>query len=167
MITDIDSINPADHRKACPTNTANAETSNSTLLNWLPKKKLISDLIICFDKDKFDSDFIRTAYQIKENDSDYVARSLEEAIINRNKTFFNSVYKLDGADKIVKDSFSLLKGKDLNAISPYDLAPASIEKTNFTFDLMVFNESKTKCKWGVPKYIEEGLVWLANNEIEK
>jgi predicted ATP-dependent endonuclease of OLD family len=167
VITDIDSINPADHRKACPTDTANSETSNSTLLNWLPKKKLIIDLISCPDKDKFDSDLIRAAYQIKENDSDYVARSLEEAIINRNKTFFNSTYKLDGVDKIVKDSFSLLKGKDLNAGNPYELAPASSEKTDFTFDLMVFNEIETKCKWGVPKYIEEGLVWLAKNEITK
>jgi predicted ATP-dependent endonuclease of OLD family len=167
VITDIDSINPAEDRKACPTDTANAETSNSTLLNWLPKKKLISDLISCPDKDKFDSDLIRVAYQIKENGSEYVARSLEEAIINRNKKFFSSTYQKDGSDKIVNDSFSLLKGKDLNAISPYDLSPAPSKKTDFTFELMVFNESETKLKWNVPKYIEEGLVWLANNEIAK
>lgn len=166
VITDIDSISPADNRKACPTNTANAETSNSTLLNWLPKKKLINELIICPDKDKFDSDLIRIAYQIKENDLDYVARSLEEAIINRNKVFFNSTYKLEEIDNIVKDSFSLLKGKDLN-VSPYDLAPASGEKIDFTFDLMIFNEGDTKLKWDVPKYIEEGLVWLAKNENAK
>ena len=167
VITDIDSINPADHRKACPTDTADSETSNSTLLNWLPKKKLINDLINCPEQDKFDSDLIRAAYQIKENGSEYVARSLEEALINRNKNFFNSTYQKDGADEVVKNSFSLLKGKDLNTVSPYDLAPASSEKTNFTFDLMVFNESEAKLKWDVPKYIEEGLVWLANNEIVK
>jgi len=166
VITDIDSINPADNRKACPTDTANAETSNSTLLNWLPKQKLITDLINCSDKNKYDSDLIRVAYQIKENDSDYVARSLEDAVINRNKIFFNSTYQKDGSDKLVKDSFSLLKSKDLS-ISPYELAPKSGEKTDFTFDLMVFNEVETKLSWNVPKYIEEGLVWLANNEIAK
>jgi hypothetical protein len=133
----------------------------------LPKKKLITDLIVCPNKDKFDSDLIRAAYQIKENGSEYVARSLEEAIINRNKNFFNSTYQKDGADEIVKNSFSLLKGKDLDASNPYELAPASNEKTDFTFDLMIFNESETNCKWDVPKYIEEGLVWLANNEIAK
>lgn len=164
VITDIDSINPADSRKACPTNTVNAETSNSTLLNWLPKKKLISDLINSPEGDKFDSDLIRVAYQIKEDGSEYTARSLEEAIINRNKTFFNSTYKLEEIDKSIKDSFSLLKGKDLNT-SPYELAPASGEKTDFTFDLMVFNETESKTKWEVPKYIEEGLAWLAKNEI--
>ncbi len=163
VITDIDSINPADNRKACPTDTANAETSNSTLLNWLPQKKLISDLINCPEKDKFDSDFIQVAYQIKENGSDYVARSLEEAIINRNKVFLKSTYNLAGSNKHVKDSFSLLKEEDLDK-SPYELAPASNKKTDFTFDLMVFNESEAKLKWDVPKYIEGGLMWLAKNE---
>jgi len=166
VITDIDSVNPADSRKTCPTDTADAVTSNSTLLNWLPKKKLISDLITCSDKDKFDTDLIRVAYQSKEDDSVYVARSLEEAIINRNKTFFITKYEVEDAEKSVQDSFSLLKGKDLNN-KPYDLAPASGEKIDFTFDLMTFNEIETKQSWNVPKYIEEGLVWLANNEIAK
>lgn len=166
LITDIDSVDPSDSRKTCPTDTANAVTSNSTLLNWLPKKKLISDLIACTDKEKFDTDLIRVAYQIKEDDSTYVARSLEEAIVNRNKTFFNSKYKVEEVDKSVQDSFSLLKGKDPTS-KPYDLAPASGEKTDFTFDLMTFNETETQLEWKVPKYIEEGLMWLANNEIAK
>ena len=164
VITDIDSIDPADNREACPTTTVNAETSNSTLLNWVPKKKLISDLIDCPENDKFDSNLIRVAYQIKENGSEYVARSLEEAIINKNKAFFSSMYKIEDEDKMVKESFSLLKNKDLD-LSPYKLAPNSNKKTDFTFDLMVFNEGETELKWDVPKYIEEGLVWLVKNEI--
>lgn len=164
VITDIDSVNPEDSRKTCPTNTPNAKTSNSTLINWLPKKRLVSDLNNCPEKDKFDTELIRVTYQIKENDSEYVARSLEEAIINKNKTFFSSTYKLGEVDKLVKDSFTLLKDEDLNK-SPYELAPASGEKTDFTFDLMTFNEKETKLYWNVPKYIEEGLVWLVKNEI--
>lgn len=164
VITDIDSVNPEDSRKACPTATENAKTSNSTLINWLPKKRIISDLIDCPENDKYDSELIRVAYQIKEDGSEYVARSLEEAIINKNKTFFSSTYKLEEVDKLVKDSFALLKGEDLNK-SPYELAPASGEKTDFTFDLMTFNEKEAKLNWNVPKYIEEGLVWLAKNEI--
>jgi predicted ATP-dependent endonuclease of OLD family len=164
VITDIDSVNPEDSRRTCPTNTPNAKTSNSTLINWLPKKRLISDLNNCPEKDKFDTELIRVAYQIKEDDSEYVARSLEEAIINKNKIFFSSTYKLGEVDKLVKDSFTLLKDEDLNK-SPYELAPASGEKTDFTFDLMTFNEKETKLNWNVPKYIEEGLVWLVKNEI--
>lgn len=164
VITDIDSVNPEDSRRTCPTHTPNAKTSNSTLINWLPKKRLISDLNNCPEKDKFDTELIRVAYQIKEDDSEYVARSLEEAIINKNKIFFSSTYKLGEVDKLVKDSFTLLKDEDLNK-SPYELAPASGEKTDFTFDLMTFNEKETKLNWNVPKYIEEGLVWLVKNEI--
>lgn len=164
VITDIDSVNPEDSRRTCPTNTPNAKTSNSTLINWLPKKRLISDLNNCPEKDKFDTELIRVTYQIKEDDSEYVARSLEEAIINKNKIFFSSTYKLGEVDKLVKDSFTLLKDEDLNK-SPYELAPASGEKTDFTFDLMTFNEKETKLNWNVPKYIEEGLVWLVKNEI--
>ncbi|MEN9302974.1 MAG: hypothetical protein RL264_1403 [Bacteroidota bacterium] len=167
VITDIDSVNPSDSRKACQTDTAEAETSNSTLLNWLPKKKLISELISCTDNDKFDTYLIRVAYQCKEDSSTYVARSLEEAIINRNKDFFASKYKIEEDEKLVQDSFYLLKGKDIAKSLPYNLAPASGEKTDFTFDLMTFNETETKLEWKVPKYIEEGLVWLANNEIAK
>lgn len=167
VITDIDSVNPSDSRKACQTDTANAETSNSTLLNWLPKKKLIIELISCTDKDKFDTDLIRVTYQCKEDSSTYVARSLEEAIINRNKDFFASKYKIEEDEKLVQDSFNLLKGKDIAKSQPYNLAPASGEKTDFTFDLMTFSETETKLEWKVPKYIEEGLMWLANNEIAK
>ena len=32
---------------------------------------------------------------------------------------------------------------------------------------MTFNENETKLNWNVPEYIEEGLVWLAKNEIEE
>ncbi|WP_298152207.1 AAA family ATPase [Flavobacterium sp.] len=164
VITDIDSVDPANNRTACATNTLNAQTSNSTLIHWLPKKSLISEIIACDVKDKFDGNFIRVAYQSNEDGSDYVARSLEEAIINKNVAFFKSTYKseMDDTDLNVKDSFVLLTGKDLNS-TPYDLAPNSKEKTNFTFDLMVFNETKSGLLWSVPNYIKEGLEWLANN----
>lgn len=165
VITDIDSVNPADSRRACQTDTENAVTSNSTLLNWLPKKKLISELITCSEKDKFDTDLIRVAYQINENTSAYVARSLEEAIINRNKDFFTAKYIIEGVEKSVQDSFSKLIGKDVTKSSPDQLAPNSKEKTDFTFDLITFNETEARLNWNVPKYIEEGLVWLANNVI--
>lgn len=165
IITDIDSVNPADSRRACQTATENAVTSNSTLLNWLPKKKLISELIACSEKDKFDTDLIRVAYQIKEDTSTYVARSLEEAIINRNKDFFTAKYIIEGVEKSVQDSFSKLIDKDVTKSSPDLLAPNSKEKTDFTFDLITFNETEARLNWNVPKYIEEGLVWLANNVI--
>ena len=42
--------------------------------------------------------------------------------------------------------------------------PSSKQKTDFTFDLMTFDEVTSKLIWKVPKYIKEGLVWLSNND---
>lgn len=164
IITDIDSVIEVEKvnkngkkqiiKKTCPTSESKSETSNSTLLNWLPKKTLISDLIDCNEKDKFDSELIRVAYQIKEESSKYVARSLEEAILNINKPFFIAH----------KNKFKLRNKKLCNDLkyNPYKLVPESKEKINFTFGLMTINKD-----WKVPKYIEEGLIWLSKNENNK
>ncbi len=162
VITDIDSVDPNNERKSCPTDIPNAETSNSTLLTWIPKKRKIMDLINCDEKDKYDSDFIRVSYQVNEQGSVYVARSLEEAIINKNINFFKASYTTDEGIIEVKNKFKLLKGKDLTQC-PYLLGPSSTQKTDFTFDLMTFNEDESNLEWQVPRYIEEGLVWLADN----
>jgi len=163
IITDIDSVIGVEKKnkkgkkqiikKTCPTAKSDSETCNYTLKNWLPKKTSISDLIACDEKDKFDSELIRVAYQIKEESSDYVARSLEEAILNANKSFFIQH----------KDKFELKKKlcNDLE-YNPYKLAPVKSEKINFTFKLMTNEE-----QWKVPKYIEEGLIWLSKNENNK
>jgi predicted ATP-dependent endonuclease of OLD family len=164
IITDIDSVIGVEKenkngkiikkKQTCPTSESKSETSNHTLLNWLPKKTLISDLIDCNEEDKFDSELIRVAYQIKEESSKYVARSLEEAILNVNKSFFIAH----------KDKFKIRNKKLCNDLkyNPYKLAPKSKEKINFTFGLMTINED-----WKVPKYIEEGLIWLSKNENNK
>lgn len=170
VITDIDSVNPTNKRKSCPTNEINSVTCNATLKNWIPKKEMIEDLKVCSEIEKFDGDLIRVAYQIKESDENtYVARSLEEAIINRNLDFFKNNYNItndEGIDIIinVKSEFDLLKNEDIeNNPNIYELSPNSNEKSQFTFDLMTFSEEETGLKWEVPLYIKEGLEWLANN----
>src|SRR5699024_320902 len=118
---------------------------------------------------------IRVAYQIEEDNGNglkrFVARSLENAIINRNQVFFKSIYKLNGNDRRVCEDFSYKKLQDLNELINLDIdknqsevEPSSKQKTNFTFDLMTFDEKNTGISWFVPKYIKEGLEWLAMNE---
>jgi len=168
IITDIDSVNPTSRRQSCPVSTPNAVTSNTTLKNWIPKKEAIVDLNACSVTDKFDGDLIRVAFQIAEEHNGYIARSLEEAIINKNKVFFKSNYLVTEGEieeiRNVKDAFTLLYDKDMDLL-PADLAPESKEKSNFAFDLMTFDEDATNLKWEVPIYIKEGLEWLANNEV--
>ncbi|MBN8641536.1 MAG: AAA family ATPase [Flavobacteriales bacterium] len=168
IITDIDSVDPAEKRRSCSTSTANSVTCNSTLKDWIPKKENITDLINCFEEEKFEGNLIRVAYQIKESDNDfYVARSLEESIIYKNLDFFKNKFKDNNISEEeilieVKSKFELLKKVNLSGdIDIYKLSPNSDEKSQFTFDLMTFNEEEAGLKWEVPLYIKEGLEWLA------
>lgn len=166
IITDIDSVDaPPPQGNECKTDFENAVTSNSTLTHWIPKKSIISELNECLEENKFDGRLIRVTYQIKESDdNNYVARSLEESIINKNLIFFQSDYLDDGKEKKIKNHFTLLKNKTTLS-DPWHLRPkTSSAKTNFTFDLMTFDEETTQLKWEVPLYIKEGLEWLAKND---
>lgn len=166
IITDIDSVDPINNRKACSTKTIDSVTCNAALKNWIPKKNSISDLNLTKAEEKFDGNFIRLSYQITESDDIfYVARSLEEAILNKNLAFFkNKIKELDGnqilVDVEVKSKFELLKNQNLEGdVDLYELSPNSDEKSQFAFDLMTFKNDELM--WEVPLYITEGLQWLA------
>ncbi|MDM1454882.1 ATP-dependent nuclease [Myroides odoratimimus] len=178
IVTDIDSVDETDN-KSCHVLKLNANTSNPTLSSWLPNKLKISELIELQEKEKLDdSKLIRVAYQIAEDPNEglekFVARSLENAIINRNRAFFRSTYKLletDDTDIDVVKSFSYQKLKSIDDLiyldtnkNQSDVDPSSTQKTNFTFDLMTFDEKSSKLQWYVPKYVKEGLEWLEKND---
>lgn len=166
IITDIDSVSSINGEE-CITSEENAITSNSTLIDWIPKKNTIKDLCECTSEEKFDGEYIMVTYQIKENDEhDYLARSLEEAIINKNLDFFRSnITQENGSIKKIKSFFTLMNShssENLLVKTPWELRPkSSSTKTNFSFDLMTFNEKEIKKNWEVPLYIKEGLEWLA------
>lgn len=169
VITDIDSVDPDNKRKACSTNTLNCVTSNATLKSWIPKKTLINDLNAVKVEDKFDGNFIRICYQIVENEENiHVARSLEESIINKNLDFFKNSFNILNEEGLeigvrVQSKFELLKNENLEGnIDVYTLSPNSDEKSQFTFDLMTFKNENLD--WEVPLYIREGLEWLAKDE---
>jgi putative ATP-dependent endonuclease of OLD family len=163
IITDIDSVNV--NGEECKTDIANAETCNSTLKDWIPKKNTIDELINCNEDEKFDTEFIRVAFQIAEHGDTYVGRSLEESIINKNLIFFKSEYTKGAVNEKVKSLFTLINqhsSENLLIKTPWDLRPkSSSSKTNFSFDLMTFDEKETGMNWEVPLYIREGLEWLA------
>lgn len=170
VITDLDSVN-SETMKKCKVclGVSKDITSNSTLSNWLPAKRLIAELTACLSLEKMDKGRTRIAYQISENG--YIARSFEEAFIHCNKTLIMSSTPIviDGISKNKKhkNEFSLFKTKkdvEVTESSPYELAPDDSKvKTNFAFDIMSFQEDVFG-EWSVPLYIKEGLQWLANND---
>lgn len=163
IITDIDSakmINDAGEEKLKKCPVAEGElTTNETLKQWLPKIEVISDLVSCPESTKV-ADNIRVAYQTEEKG--FNGRSFEDSFINANKELFLKEHTdKEGKKIIIKNLFSYLKGKDLNEKIP---APSDSKvKTNFTFDIMCFEEG-TYGEWSVPAYISEGLIWLAKND---
>lgn len=176
VITDIDSVDDIDGT-SCHVLKPNAKTSNATLSNWLPNKQKIEDLLAVKFEEKLDeSKIIRVAYQIAEEGDQFVARSLENAIINCNQAFFKAKYKYldennEERENAVHNCFKYKKLKNLDDLIYLDtdrkqseVDPSSVQKTNFTFDLMTFDENETGLSWSVPKYIKEGLEWLADNE---
>jgi putative ATP-dependent endonuclease of the OLD family len=158
IITDIDS---SDENGACQVSpiSDNKFTTNETLKQWLPNKTTIKDLTSSTNNEKTQGN-IRVCYQT--NEDGFIGRSFEESFINTNKALLLSEFTKEDKTKIViKNRFSFLKSHTLENDIP---TPSSSKvKTNFTFDIMSFDEEKYG-DWKVPEYINEGLIWLAKND---
>ena len=156
IITDIDSSN----KKEGKCLVADGEyTTNYTLISWLPNKKEILELVNCKVEDKIQEN-IRVAYQTNENS--FNARSFEDAFINTNKVFLLSKHPIE-EEKKIKDEFSYLTKNNIDISKEIPTKFNSKQKTEFTFDIMSFNENDYG-EWKVPEYINEGLIWLAKND---
>lgn len=153
IITDIDSIDPNNQRKAVEiTNSDTDETSNVCLKTWLPAKIKIIDLLNAHGGEKI-SNKIRVAYQTKLADVNVrCGRSFEEAFILDNLQYIldkkqnilsisNKLAMYVTTDEIKTNSFKIVDG---------------IKKTDFAFDLLSNQDG-----WNIPTYIKEGLIWLS------
>lgn len=155
IITDIDSINSAKGNTACQVSMGD-KTSNAVLKKWLPKKDMLDELIKLEDKKKlYSTGRIKVAYQIPESGlkKEDCGRSFEDAFI-----LCNTEELASATGTIIEKHFG---GKTKKEISEkaYDLANnIKGSKTDFAFDIMMMK------KWNVPKYINEGLAWLENDE---
>ncbi|MER5959448.1 ATP-dependent endonuclease [Streptomyces sp. NPDC001893] len=154
VITDIDSVCP-EHRKACRPGLGQAVTANSTLKKWLPEKSSIAELLATESADK-EQGHVRVAYQIPERDTGVCARSFEDAFIIANaEPLARDFRQLALKSAFVKEVGADPTAGDIEA-KAYDIAQQlSDQKTDFAFDVMLLED------WGVPRYIAEGLQWLA------
>ncbi len=159
VITDIDAIDPSASRSKINVEKGkDYETSNQTLIQWIPKKTLIDDLL-SNSIEKEDSN-VYVAYQIEvaiNEKEQKCGRSFEEAFVIDNSNFLlnNKVHfksisskltKWNSADDIIKNSFEIQDYIDKNS-----------KKTDFAFELMTVEST---IGWETPQYIKEGLLWL-------
>jgi hypothetical protein len=95
--------------------------------------------------------FRRLAFEIPENGRIACGRSFEDAFILANRELFGLENEAETDEKQAeKDAFDEAEKIGKNSKANFAIEYA-IEKTN----------------WKVPKYIEDGLLWLADNDIEK
>lgn len=146
IVTDLDSV--AANGQKCKVEEG-INTSNRAITDYLGDISLREIINLSAD-DKIVDDLFRVTYQIPEENGSYHARSFEDSWLEVNREFINS------------ESTSLSyfpKGVEENK-SSYDLAEKIKKKTGFALDIIFSTNEENQ--WNTPKYIRDGLKWLAN-----
>jgi hypothetical protein len=151
--------------KTCIADTPDAVTSNQTLIQWLPKKKTVAELLVATAAEKTEvaeDDFgskVRVTYQIRTNvewagsTGELCGRTLEEAFGLENAVWCQAVEQRHIGLRLKK-----------NPNTPAELAAGlhkrvtgkGFDKTKFALGVLAEKAES----WSVPHYIKEGLVWL-------
>lgn len=175
VITDLDSVNPDDNRKACIANTQNAVTSNASIRSLLLSKKdkptaeekadydakcKISSLIKLTPKDKICSSanhrYVTFQQEIPVpdygSDAKMTPRTFEEAFI----------YENIGKIREGKINAFVMLEKTPDFIKDYKKAYETVEAKGYKKVEFALNLINTDEEWTTPAYIVEGLGWLCN-----
>jgi len=144
VITDLDATDSG--RKKCRV-AQGVSTSNATLKQWLPKKVHLAEIQASTDAERADG-IIRVAFQVPEVTGGPCARSFEEAFC-----YANTDWLLANKKKL-RGTGDLFTHADARALEEgaYEIV---FPKVDFAMDL-ILNDG-----WKTPKYIADGLVWLA------
>jgi hypothetical protein len=156
VITDIDTVDRADKRKACRADAPEAHTSNASL-RMLLKLETRDELVrLVQDKQVVNRGYCFVTYQRPVRASFEGAehllfgRTFEEAFIYENLDLFR-----DGGLKDVLDCSTLTTVELAKAEVYQRIRSESFKKTDFALGV-----ASSKTMWAVPGYIREGLLWL-------
>ncbi len=139
IITDIDAVKPNGQGQHIAAPVAEGKsTSNGCIKAWFNSKISPEELIAKASEAKV-YDLRRIAYQIPEIQNGPCARSFEDAFILANPQLFSL-----GSNNLAELAYALA---------------ASQKKTAFALKYAI-----EYTEWVVPRYISEGLKWLAKNE---
>ncbi|WP_242101931.1 AAA family ATPase [Lysobacter sp. M2-1] len=144
IITDLDSVD--DNSEKCKVSDGK-RTSNIGLRDWLPGKTAVADLLACDDAAKMQG-AIRVAYQVEEGG--HCGRSFEEAFI-----YANFQWLTDNHATLTATATPLKKSVDRDLLADAWELSGKLGKVDFALDLI------STPGWSTPKYIQDGLVWLA------
>ena len=174
-ITDLDSVVGV-HNKSCPCDLGieDIKTTNPTIKNWFGYKDerlLINDIkdkysTISSREKKSDTENCFITFQLPINGETKWGRTLEEQfLIENNEWIVENIGKLDSLSIAIKKVKKDYNGVDIcleiETLTKEQLCQycyeiiQEIEKSSFSLDIISLDG------WKVPKYIMEGLQWLA------
>lgn len=174
VITDLDSVvKPPEggQRKSCLVSVEGAVTANQTLVQWLPKKQSVDELLMLPSLDKTVKyqvgsvlSRVRVAYQTKQafewsgRRHTAAGRTFEEALI------------LENLEWIQKH------GQEIGFTPEEEVSPEDLVRKVHTFVkkppegktnlALFFFDLCAQSEWKTPRYIQEGLTWL-NDELDR
>jgi len=164
---EADREEPATPRgKACPVLEQGALTSNRTLIEWLPGRTTIADLLGATPEDRTQLPSaeslatIRVAYQNPTPATwggetvPFIGRTLEEAFAFQNLAWCQSEERDDLGLRIPGNATKTLV-EVVNRIHKR-VKGSGFKKTDFALALL----AQEPAGWDVPRYIDEGLKWL-------
>ncbi|MBB5633639.1 putative ATP-dependent endonuclease of OLD family [Cryobacterium mesophilum] len=154
VITDIDSVAAEGNHPKVPVKTTGAITSNVTLKTWLPSRTTIADLLVASDDAKLDRK-ARVAYQIAEIGRTECGRSFEEAFILANAEALATASQTLSTSRLFLDENGECFSAEVIRERAYEIAKQIDSKSDFAFDALKIPN------WVTPRYISEGLEWLA------
>lgn len=143
VITDLDTVDGNNNRKKCKVSEG-THSSNGCINRWYAgaegAKPTKDELLAKGEADKI-TNTRRLAFQVPHSDGDACGRSFEDAFMLANPDIFN----ITGATPQEREDQAWK-------------AAENVDKTDFALEYAI-----EKTGWIVPRYIEEGLKWLAQN----
>ncbi len=167
IITDIDAKDGTTNAAVVPKRGVGQRARNETVKTWIPKEESLDALLDMKSEEKVVADpsgyAVRVAYQkpifmaFKSKDAvEALANTFEDALVYENPELFA---KLEGHGLIAKFRDALTSSVDLPELAAKASdALKNGTKAEFALDIL-FSEELDQIK--VPSYIDEGLVWLA------
>ena len=144
IITDLDTVGPNASGKACKVSKG-THTSNGCIKKWFDQADCSPPALIAKSDSEKTRETRRLAYQIPEVENGPCGRSFEAAFILANP----SEFQLVGSTAATLEDQAWTKAASIEKKSDFALKYA-IEKT----------------EWVVPRYVSEGLRWLAGESAE-
>jgi putative ATP-dependent endonuclease of OLD family len=139
VITDLDTVDKNNAGKSCKVS-AGTHTSNQCIMQWLGDPNITPSALIAKSAEDKTNTIRRLAYQVPETAGAPCGRSFEDAFILANMDLF-ALGQVPQSEREAK---------------AWTEAERVSKKSDFALEYAI-----TKTTWVVPKYIAEGLQWLA------